>query len=191
MGCRYPTTWQGNRIAASVTAVGMVCIIPVYTWTGRWPYSFMMTSSNGNIFRVTGEFPTQRPMARSFGVFFDLRLNKRLSKQWLGWWFETPSCPLWRHCNVNCRRNGSECSCWQNKVTAWSENKYRISAGRKKWLVHQNKHGYVFIICYHRSYKNITKIFEIWYQFESNSTVSINIGLHQYRVNRLRGIEIE
>ena len=28
-------------------------------------------------------------------------LNKRLSKQWWCWWFETPSCPLWRHCNVN------------------------------------------------------------------------------------------
>ena len=53
--------------------------------------SSMMTSSNGNIFRVTGhlcgeftgpgEFPTQRPVTRSFDVFFDLRLNKRLSKQ--------------------------------------------------------------------------------------------------------------
>ena len=27
---------------------------------------------------VTGEFPTQRPVTRSFDVFFDLRLNKRL-----------------------------------------------------------------------------------------------------------------
>ena len=70
----------------------------------------MMTSSNGNIFRVTGhlcgeftgpgEFPTQRPVTRSFDVFFDLRLNKRLSKQPWGWWFETPSGSLWRHCNV-------------------------------------------------------------------------------------------
>ena len=61
----------------------------------------MITSSNGNIFRVTGplcgeftgpgEFPTQRPVTRSFDVFFDLRLNKRLSKQPWGWWFETPS----------------------------------------------------------------------------------------------------
>ena len=34
-----------------------------------------------------------------FDVFFDLRLNKRLSKQWWGWWFETPSRPLLRHCN--------------------------------------------------------------------------------------------
>ena len=48
---------------------------------------------------VTGEFPAQRPVTRSFDVFFDLRLNKRLSKQWWGWWFETPSRPLWRHCN--------------------------------------------------------------------------------------------
>ena len=31
----------------------------------------------------------------------DLRLNKRLSKQWWGWWFETPSRLLWRHCNVS------------------------------------------------------------------------------------------
>ena len=47
---------------------------------------------------VTGEFPTQRPVTRSFDVFFDLRQNKRLSKQPWGWWFETPSRPLWRHC---------------------------------------------------------------------------------------------
>ena len=69
----------------------------------------MMTSSNGNIFRVTdplcgeftgpGEFPTQRPVTRSFDVFFDLRLNKRLSKQLWGWWFETPSWSLWHQCN--------------------------------------------------------------------------------------------
>ena len=68
-----------------------------------------MTSSNGNIFRVTGplcgeftgpgEFPIQRPVTRSFDVFFDLRLNKRLSKQPWCWWFETPSRSLWRHRN--------------------------------------------------------------------------------------------
>ena len=74
------------------------------------PAKIMMTSSNGNIFRVTGylcgeftgpesEFPAQRPVTRSFDVFFYLRLNKRLSKQSWGWWFETLSRPLWRHCN--------------------------------------------------------------------------------------------
>ena len=49
---------------------------------------------------ATGEFPAQRPVTRSFDVFFDLRPNKRLSKRWRGWYFETPSCPLRRHCNV-------------------------------------------------------------------------------------------
>ena len=73
--------------------------------------NIMMTSSNGNIFRVTGplcgeftgpgEFPLQRPVTRSFDVFFDLRLNKRLSKQPWGWWFETLSWSLWRQCNVS------------------------------------------------------------------------------------------
>ena len=44
------------------------------------------------------EFPAHRPVTRSFGVFIDLRLNKRLSKQSWGWWFETPSRSLqWRH----------------------------------------------------------------------------------------------
>ena len=72
-----------------------------------------MTSSNGKIFRVTGplcgeftgpgEFPTQRPVTRSFDVFFDLRLNKRLSKHSWGWWFETLSWSLWRHHNENGR----------------------------------------------------------------------------------------
>ena len=30
---------------------------------------------------VIGEFPAQKPATRSFDVFFDLRLNKGLSKQ--------------------------------------------------------------------------------------------------------------
>ena len=48
---------------------------------------------------VPGEFPTQKPVTRSFDVFFDLRLNKRLSKQSWSWWLETLSRPLWRHRN--------------------------------------------------------------------------------------------
>ena len=48
---------------------------------------------------VPGEFPAQRPVTRSFNVLFDLRLNKRFSKQSICWWFETLPYPLWRHCN--------------------------------------------------------------------------------------------
>ena len=50
---------------------------------------------------VPGEFPAQRSVTRSFDVFFDLRPNKRLSKQLWNWWIYTPSCPSWRHCNAN------------------------------------------------------------------------------------------
>ena len=75
--------------------------------------SIMMTSWNGKIFHATGpmcgEFTgdqwnsTQRPVTQSFGVFFDLRLNKRLSKQSLGWWFEMPSGSLWCQCGKDSR----------------------------------------------------------------------------------------
>ena len=48
---------------------------------------------------ITGEFPSQRPVTRSFDVFFDHRKNKRLSNQSGRRWFETTSRSLWRHCN--------------------------------------------------------------------------------------------
>ena len=66
----------------------------------------MVTSSNGNSFRVTGHLCREFTGPRSFDVFFYLRLSKQSSS----WWFETPSCPLWRHCNVrltSCDYNGS------------------------------------------------------------------------------------
>ena len=66
--------WCGARV--SLTA----------KWHHGAAYPITMTSSNGSIFRITGhlcgeftgpgEFPTQRPVTRRFGVFFDLRLNK-------------------------------------------------------------------------------------------------------------------
>ena len=61
-------------------------------------FSALLAICVGNL-PVPGEFPAQRPVMRSFGVFFDLRLNKRLNKQSWGWWFETLSRPLWHHYN--------------------------------------------------------------------------------------------
>ena len=62
-------------------------------------FSALLAICTGNS-PVPGEFPTQRPVTRGFEVFFDLRLNKPLSKQSWGWWFEMLSSPLWRHCNA-------------------------------------------------------------------------------------------
>ena len=69
--------------------------------------AFMMTSSNGNIFRVagslcgispvTGEFRSQRPMTQSFDVFFDLRLKNDWTQNWDAGDLRHS---LWRHCNV-------------------------------------------------------------------------------------------
>ena len=50
---------------------------------------------------VNGGFPSQRPVTRSFDVFFVLRLNKLLRKQSRRRWFETPLRSLWFHCNGN------------------------------------------------------------------------------------------
>ena len=103
--------WYMNNNWCGHTKSTLANHLPVWFWRCVCKHSCMMTSSNGNIFRVTGplcgeftgpgDFPTQRPVTRSFDVFFDLRLNKRLSKQSWGWWFETPSWSLWRHGNVN------------------------------------------------------------------------------------------
>ena len=83
---------------------------------------------------VMGEFPAQRPVTRSFDVFFDLRLNKRLSKQSWGWWFEMLSNPLWRHSNEIYKRNFGYCHkqrCWKvgvDEVTT-GEGKCHSDAG--------------------------------------------------------------
>ena len=63
----------------------------------------MIKSINGNIFGVAGplygEFASQRPVTRTFDAVFDLRPNKRFSKQSRRRWFETLSPSLWGHYN--------------------------------------------------------------------------------------------
>ena len=56
-----------------------------------------MTSSN--IFRVTAPSWGESPPVTG-DVFFDLRLNKRLNKQWRCRLFETPSRSSWCHRNA-------------------------------------------------------------------------------------------
>ena len=68
--------------------------IQMFQWYGRLAGCIngtMMTSSNNNIFRVTGHLcreitgsrwiPRTKANDAELGIFFDLRLNKRLSKQ--------------------------------------------------------------------------------------------------------------
>ena len=125
--CKYKTSFDKqvlfeNQLSNLISCLQFIefyqlkrQLVIFWKMTGRYAVNargirgpLTVTSSNGNISTllaictenspVTGEFPSQRPVTRSFDVFFDLCLNNRLSKQWWGWWFETPSCPLWRHC---------------------------------------------------------------------------------------------
>ena len=61
-------------------------------------FSALLALCTGNS-PVNGEFPSQRSVMQSFDVFFDLCLNKWMSKQSWNWWFEMPWCSLWCHCN--------------------------------------------------------------------------------------------
>ena len=83
-------------------AHGMETIWTIVLWRTRWrhqmeTFSALPAICAGNS-PFNGEFPAQRPVTRSFDGVFDMRLNKQLSKQSWGWWFETPSRPLWRYC---------------------------------------------------------------------------------------------
>ena len=87
------------RLCSPLCASIVKC--PPFSWWRHQmeTFSALLAICPGNS-PVSGEFPAQRPVTRSFDIFFDLRLNKRLSKHSWGWWFETLSCPLWRQCHV-------------------------------------------------------------------------------------------
>ena len=118
----------------------------------------MITSSNGNIFRVTGplcadslvtgEFPHKGQCRGALIIFFDLCLNKRLSKHSWGCGFDTPSCPLWHHCN------GYE--------------KYRGESDGRSW----RKATPSYTSLYEKEIK-----FKQWFKFMSIYTLKVNIPL--------------
>ena len=68
-------------------------------WCIKWKYFARYWLFVRGIHRSPVNYPHK--VMRNFDVFFDFRLNKRLGKQWWGWWFEMPSHPLWHHCNEN------------------------------------------------------------------------------------------
>ena len=75
-------------------------------------FSALLALCEGNP-PVTGGFPSHSPVTRSFDVFFDVRLNKQLSRQSRRRWDETPY--------------GDQCcACW------WATDDWLVSAW--KWL---------------------------------------------------------
>ena len=105
---------------------------------------------------VTGEFPAQRPVTWSFDIFFDLCLNKWLNEQSWGWWFETPSRSLWRHCNEKTGRWNSKLYdtthktslSWERELIiswSWEHSLKRIC--RRKWRRNHIAYSIVILFC--------------------------------------------
>ena len=89
--------WQQSLLNHSRVSTPMFTSLTVHDDVIKWKHFPHNWPFMRGIHR-SGVFPAQRPVTRSFGVFFDLRLNKRLSKQSWGWWFEKPPWSLWRQC---------------------------------------------------------------------------------------------
>ena len=98
----FSTDLSPSSTVSSLKAFLVTAIIKHFSWCRHQmeTFSALLAICAGNSPAI-GEFSAQRPVARNFNVFFNLRLNKRLSKQTYGWRFETPSRLLWCYCNVN------------------------------------------------------------------------------------------
>ena len=94
-------------------------------------FSALMALCVGNS-PVTGEFPSQRPVTRSVGVFFDLHLNKWLSKQSKRRWLETHSHSSWHNCNV--RRHFLEPTEWP-RIEVDSPPPWRASIQPTRYII--------------------------------------------------------
>ena len=93
-------SFSGTGIYLSMLHLSNVKIEFSYTcWRHRMEAFFVLLDLCYGNPSVTGECPSKRPVTRCFDVFFDLHLNKRLSKQSRRRWFETPVRSLWRQCN--------------------------------------------------------------------------------------------
>ena len=86
----------GQSLTTKLTTADEKCYFSSWWRHQMETFSALLAICAGNS-PVPGEFPTLRPVTRSFDVYFDLRLHKRFSKQSWRPWFETPSPSLWRH----------------------------------------------------------------------------------------------
>ena len=151
--CQYPSIWRpsdGSR--ENISSLGIVISLWEYLDTAsemitlkelppRWCHQMetipaLLALCWGNS-PVSGEFPTQRPVTRSFDVFFDLRLNKWLSKHSRRRWFKTPSRSLWRHYTYSCSKSHIHAEIMHSVIKDWytkSSLAQQRLTDRRKWI---------------------------------------------------------
>ena len=97
LSCTYPWIYMSISLNIYINASIAKPLFQMI-WIMTSSFSALLAIFAGNA-SVTIIVPSQRPVSRGFGVFVDLRLNKRLRKQSRRRSFETPSRSLWRHCS--------------------------------------------------------------------------------------------
>ena len=141
----FPIAWPlerylGRLLEFKVWQISHFCRDDVIKWkhfARYWPF-------------VTDDFPSQRPVTRSFDVFFDLCLNKQLSKQSKRWWFETPSRSLWRHCNGDCWVVCNIASYWIATYQEFTEHprRYTFYIDVRSWVCMPTPDYHVHVVQY-------------------------------------------
>ena len=102
IGPEVPSSWRSWHYHGAVDST-------IHDDVIKWKlFSALLAISRG-IHRSPMNSPREGQW-RGALMFFYLRLNKRFSKQWWCWWFETPSRPLWLQCNA-----GRTCQRWDSQ----------------------------------------------------------------------------
>ena len=118
--CRAVLSWHVRNVAIRLPVIGW--------WRHQMEtFSALLALCAGNS-PVAREFPSQRPVTRSFDVYFDLHLNKRLSKQSIRRLFDKPSYLLWRQCN------GISCTTRRSFHRIWVVSKKLLGKRSPVWV---------------------------------------------------------
>ena len=118
--------WEKYRFIRNSWMTEMVWYTVIHDDVIKWKHFPRYWPFVRGIHRGPVNSPHKWPVTRNFDVFLNLRLNKRLSKQSWGWWFETLSRPLWRHCNDHYTQRVAFSRC--DGATAWN------SFPRHRWI---------------------------------------------------------
>ena len=152
-------------------------------------FSALLVLCEGNS-SVTCEFPSQRPVTQSFDVFFELCLNKRLSKLSTRRWFETPSRSLWHHCNepmfIRYHRHPTRCNFTENGHSMLIKLSFKIKFVKilcicqGQWFHGKRRHGEVqshFNTLRRQNGRHFADDIFKWIFLNENVWISIKISL--------------
>ena len=104
--CQHNGFWSTRSLRRQVISSHAIHWLCTLWRLEMQTFSALLALCAGNS-PITAEFSSQRPVTRSFDVFFNLRQNIRLNKQSRRRWFKTSSRSSWRHSNVWLNRPSS------------------------------------------------------------------------------------